>query len=354
MPTGPTNPESGTSTSLSFFYGSLLTDTFGVLIGTVGYQRVFFHVHVTLGMNTDIRVNLVQTPVVRLTLAFRTEGLLTSINSSEPFTQPLNQLNSTPVRMELYDSSGNFVAANVTYIPNLDVTVNNGVREIVPRTTTELEVAGFNQYYGDPKSVWTGFYDTTDAVRQHEGGLSPGTYSLLIWVDGYYQSTPLNFTLQLREDVSLIGSVERSSRISGFVSGSDYYGRSQPLSWAIVNLAPYGNSTHQETPGWENGVWLPGRFNYTTPSLDGFYQLWVPGGESYSMSVALNGYTSYSGTILVPLGSDINQDFWLDTLVPTQPIYSIPGSGLQVVQGGRVSAWQLSEGQGFIRRFERV
>src|SRR5208337_5540523 len=95
--TGPTAAESGTNSSLSFFYGGLLTDTYGVLIETVGYQRVFFHVHVTLGMNTDIRVNLLQMPIVRLTLAFRNEGLLSTINSNLPFTQPLNQLNSTPV-----------------------------------------------------------------------------------------------------------------------------------------------------------------------------------------------------------------------------------------------------------------
>src|SRR5208283_101590 len=32
IPPGPTNPESGTDTLLSFFYGGLLTDTYGVLV----------------------------------------------------------------------------------------------------------------------------------------------------------------------------------------------------------------------------------------------------------------------------------------------------------------------------------
>ena len=322
LQTGPTNPESGTSTSLSFFYGGLLTDTYGVLIETVGYQRVFFHVHVTLGGNTDIRVNLVQTPIVRLTLAFRTEGLLTAINSSEPFTQPLNQLNATPVRMELYDSNGNLAGANNTYIPNSMFVEKNGLLTVAPRTLMDLEIAGFNQYYGDPKTIWTGFYDTTDAVLQPEGGLMPGTYSLLLWVDGYYQSTPLNFTLQLRENVSLVGSVERASRISGVISGPDYYGQSRPLSWAIISLAPTGNNTQSQLPGWNNGMWLPGGLNYTTPSLDGFYQVWVPGDGPYSISVSLPGYVSYSGSIFVPLGSDMTLDYFLPTLPGGSPSYS--------------------------------
>jgi hypothetical protein len=315
--TGPNDPESGTDSSLSFFYGGLLTGTYGVLVETVGYQRVFFHVSVTLGMNTDIRVNLVQMPVVHLTLAFRNEGLLTAINSNLPFTQPLNQLDATPVRMELYDSNGNFAGANETYIPNLSNKTEDQegpIPQVGPTTIAELEIGGFNQYYGDPKTVWTGFYDTTDGSRQPEGGLTPGTYTLLVWVDGYYQSTPLNFTLQLREDASLIGSVERASRISGVISGPDYYGQSRPLSWAIISLAPTGNETESQLPGWNNGMWLPGGFNYTTPSLDGFYQMWVPGDGPYSISVSLPGYVGYSGTIFVGLGSDTTLDYFLDAL----------------------------------------
>src|SRR5208282_6793217 len=252
--------------------------------------------------------------IVRLTLAIRNEGLLTTINSNLPFTQPLNQRNSTPIRMELFDSNGNLAGANNTYIHNVQPNDN-------PTSLQDLEIAGFNQYYGDPKSVWAGFYDTTDATLQPEGGLQPGTYTLLIWVDGYYQSTPLNFTLQLREDASLIGSVERASRISGVISGPDYYGQSRPLSWALINLVPTGNETESQLPGWNNGLWLPGRFNYTTPSLDGFYQLWVPGDGPYSISVSLPGYIGYSGTIFVGLGSDTTLDYFLDAL-PLQYSYA--------------------------------
>src|SRR5208337_1331159 len=139
--TGPTDAESGTNSSLSFFYGGLLTDTFGVLVETVGYQRVFFHVHVTLGMNTDIRVNLLQMPIVRLTLAIRNEGLLSTINSNLPFTQPLNQLNSTPVRMELFDSNGNLAGANETYIPNF-TNKTEDADATGPTSIAELEIAG--------------------------------------------------------------------------------------------------------------------------------------------------------------------------------------------------------------------
>jgi len=236
--------------------------------------------------------------------------------------------------MELFDSNGNLAGANVTYIPDINGTGVVGQRVFGNANITEIqdfEIAGFNQYYGDPKSVWAGFYDTTDGTLQPEGGLQPGFYSLLIWVDGYYQSTPLNFTLQLREDASLIGSVERASRISGVISGPDYYGVSRPLSWALINLVPTGNETESRLPGWSNGMWLPGGFNYTTPSLDGFYQLWVPGDGPYSISVSLPGYVGYSGTIFVALGSDLTLDYFLDTLpapsyayAQTQPLQPIP------------------------------
>jgi hypothetical protein len=56
--------------------------------------------------------------------------------------------------------------------------------------------------------------------------------------------------------------------------------------------------------------------NYTTYSLDGSFQLWVPEG-SYGMGVSLGGYSSYSAKIEVAPGSDINMWIWLDNYQPS-------------------------------------
>jgi hypothetical protein len=54
--------------------------------------------------------------------------------------------------------------------------------------------------------------------------------------------------------------------------------------------------------------------NYTTSSLDGSFQLWVPEG-TYGMGVSLEGYdvkyTSYSSIVAVSSGSDTTMWIWL-------------------------------------------
>jgi len=223
---------------------------------------------------------MVKEPRVDLTLVFKTEGLLSPIDSTLPFAQPINHLDSTPVRVEIFDAHGNFVGANRTYVGN-----NN--------STVTVTLAGFNKYYGDPRLTWAGFYDTTDAVQQNEGGLQPGAYLIRIWVDGYCQSQLIPVTLPPTGNVSLIYSMERASRVSGTVLGpeSDLY--PELLSWAVITLES------------EN-------FTFNTFSLDGYYSLWVPSG-SYSMGVYLPGYATYTARLEVPNGSDIKADIWLDS-----------------------------------------
>jgi hypothetical protein len=278
-----TNATQETSSNRSkVSYAGLLTDNYSIIAETLGYsQREIIHVHVVLGGNSDASVWLVQDPRIDLTIVFKTEGLLTPIDSTLPFAQPINHLDSTPARVEIFDEYGNFVGANLTYVPNLN-------------TSVDITLAGFNQYFGNPRLTWSGFYDTTDATRQDVGGLLPGDYLIRIWVDGYYQSQLIQVTLPSRGNVSIIYSVERASRVSGMVLGPDLNDRALVLSWAVIDLEPG---------------------NLTTFSLDGNYSLWVPSG-SYEIGVSLPGYSTFTGRVEVPEGSDIKADFWLDNPQP--------------------------------------
>jgi hypothetical protein len=261
-------------------YVGLLTNDYSIIAETFGYsQREIISVHVVLGGNSDISIWMVQDPRIDLTIVFKTEGLLSPIDSTLPFAQPINHIDSTPIRVEIFDVYGNFVGANVTYIPDLPI-----------KSTFEVTLAGFNRYFGNPWFTWSGFYDTTDATRQDSGGLPPGDYSIRVWVDGYYHSQPISVTLPSAGNVSIITSMDRASRVSGTVLGPDLNDRALLLSWAVIDVEPG---------------------NFTTFSLDGSYQLWVPAG-SYNLGVSLPGYATLTSKLEVSSGSDIVADFWLD------------------------------------------
>ena len=309
--------------TVRFFYAGLLTNDYTILVNTLGYtQRALVKVHVVLGGNSDISLRLLQDPVIHLTLVFKTEGLLSFINSTQPYAQPINHLDGTPARIEVFDEQGNFVAANVSYIPNLGP---DG-----PTRTAHFTLAGFDRYYGDPRYVWSGFYDTTDAASQNQGGLIlypwdnlPHEYTIRVWVDGYYQFNQLQVTVPASDNASVIGSLDRASRISGTVIGPDFYDQARPLSWATISLEPNDYTL--------TGIIDVRPGNYTTTSLDGSFQLWVPQG-SYGMGVSLAGYASYSARIIVPSGSDINMWIWLDNYqlsslaVAHEPVMMLPST----------------------------
>ena len=244
-------------------------------------------------------------PVINLTIAFRHEELLTAINSTEPYAQPINDLTATPTRVEVFDYLGNFVAANVSYIPNNSPSG-------VPTRVANFTLAGFDIYYGNPRFVWSGFYDTTDQASQRAGGLLlypwefPEAYhefTVRVWVDGYYQLETLRVTVPTRGNVSAAVVLERASRISGTVAGPDYFDFARPLSWATIDLEP-NNYTLSAIIDVQPG-------NYTTSSLDGSFQVWVPQG-TYGIGVSLEGYASYSALVAVPAGSDMSMWIWLD------------------------------------------
>jgi len=270
-------------TAIKFYYSGLRTNQYEIVVRTVGYSQLdITHVHIVMGGNTDALVWLRQDPILEVRLVFRSEGLLSVIDSTLPYVQPLNHLDSTPARVELFDLLGNFAAANITYITNFT--------DDTATTTFRVVLAGFDRYFGNPKKIWSGFYDSTDATRQDEAGIPPGTYILLIWVNGYYQREQVLVTLGQRANASVVVSVDRASRISGLIAGPDWYSEGRPVSWVTVDLEPG---------------------NYTTFSLDGYYQIWVPGG-SYEVGFYAAGYSRETMRLIVPWSSDIQLPIWLN------------------------------------------
>jgi hypothetical protein len=268
------------STHANITYSGLLTDDYTVMAETFGYsQSQLIHLHVVIGANSDVSVWMIQNPRIDLTIVFKKEGILTQINANQSFSQPIKHLDATPVRVEIFDEYGKLAGANITYVGNGNYSL-------------EVTVAGFNRYYGNPRLTWSGFYDTTDATPQDEGGLPPGYYTIRIWVDGYYQPQLIPVTLPASDNISLVTSLEQASRVSGIVLGPDFYDHAVYLSWAVVDLEPGG---------------------FTTFTVDGWYQLWVPAG-SYDIGISLPGYSTHIGRMEVPSGSDIHANFWLDDI----------------------------------------
>jgi hypothetical protein len=128
-------------------------------------------------------------------------------------------------------------------------------------------------------------------------------------VDGYYQTSQLQVFVPAGWNVSVVEPVDRATRIAGNITGPDLLDLARPLSWAAITLEPNNYAVTaiiDVSPG-----------NYTTFSLDGYFQVWVPEG-SYGMGVSLAGYSTYAAMVQVPSGSDINMQIWLSNYQPSQ------------------------------------
>jgi len=330
-PPNSTNPSNSACVNGTFtlFYSGLLSNDYVLVIRTLGYtQEQILNLHVVLGGNSDATIWMILNPAIDLTVVFKDEGLLSVINSAQPYAQPINNLDATPARVEVFDDLGNFVAADQTYISNNSTDLRPlGTGE--PTRIAHFILAGFDsetnpgQYFGDPRNIWSGFYDTTDGVSQSAGGLflypwennETRTFTVRLWVDGYYQYEQWHVIVPARDEnwdgtrprpavISIVESLNRASRISGTVIGPDFFDRARPLSWATITLQPDNYSL--------SGIIDVQPGNYTTSSLDGSFQLWAPEG-TYGMGVSLEGYVTYSAKLAVSPGSDTNEQVWLES-----------------------------------------
>lgn len=209
---------------------------------------------VRLSMITDGRYNLIRGSIIEATLIFKTEGILDPIDNRLPYAHPINNLDSTPARIELFDEENNLVAANVTYIPR-------GV------TQFNFRIDGFSGYWGNPRILWTNFYDTTDASRQKDGGIEEGEYLMRITIPGYQENQLFRIIIDSGDPpkypmVSIVHSLERLGYLHGEILWIDWCGGALPLSWA--SLTAYSTDGFKEV--------------YTF-SMDGEYELWLPAGS---------------------------------------------------------------------------
>jgi hypothetical protein len=306
---GKNATQSPSSYAYNFSYVGLQTDNYAIIVQTLGYtQREIPLLNVVLGGNSDVSVWMIKDPVINLTIFFRDEGLLSNINSSLPFAQPINHIAGTPMRVEVFDDRGNFVAANASYVPNLGYVPHTHYG--YPVGYANFTLAGFDSYSGNPRLIWSGFYDTTDGASQTAGGLflypwhnSPREFTIRVWVEGYYQLTPLRLTVPATGGVSAAVQMDRATRIIGSVAGPDFFDTARPLSWANVTLEP-NNYTLTRIIDVRPG-------DYSTSSLDGSFQVWVPEG-SYGVGASLAGYSTYSTRISAPSGSELSLQIWLD------------------------------------------
>ncbi|MEM3608361.1 MAG: carboxypeptidase-like regulatory domain-containing protein [Candidatus Bathyarchaeia archaeon] len=236
----------------------LKPDTYRIKVYTEGYLEdpcISSHeLPVRLSMITDSRYNLIRGSTIDVTLIFKTEGILDPIDNRLPYAHPINNLDSTPLRIELFDGENNLVAANVTYIPR-------GV------TQFNFRVDGFGGYWGNPRILWTNFYDTTDASRQKDGGIGEGEYLMRITIPGYHQSQLFRIIVESGDPpkypvVSIVHSLERLGYLHGEILWIDWCGGALPLSWASI--------TAYSTDGF--------REVYTF-SMDGVYEMWLPAGS---------------------------------------------------------------------------
>lgn len=236
----------------------LKPDTYKIKVYTEGYLEDPYtfsqELPVHLSTITDGRYNLIKGSTLEVTLIFKTEGILDPIDNQLPYARPISNLDSTPGRVELFDEENHLVAATLIYTPK-------GV------TQFSFTIDGFEDYWGNPRILWTNFYDTTDASRQKDGGIEEGEYLMRVTIPGYHQSQLLKIRIDSGSPpkypvVSITQGLERLGYLHGEILWIDWCGGALPLSWA--SLTAYSTDGFKEV--------------YTF-SLDGEYELWLPAGS---------------------------------------------------------------------------
>jgi hypothetical protein len=184
-----------------------------------------------------------------------------------------------PIRIEVYDSTNQFVAANATYM-------YSGM------TQSTFRLIGFRRYAGDAAYRWVNFYDTTGGSIQRDYGLGPGTYRVLVYVPGYLQdSVAADVRLTECSRASITLRLDRLAHLSGTVTSLNMFGEVVPLNWAIVDAI--GSNTKD-----------------FAPTMDGSYDMWLPDGR-YLVICSLSGYEFSTKEVPLSKGSDVAIDFRL-------------------------------------------
>jgi len=252
----------------------LSTGTYFVKAYTTGYvQRETYTFSITTGSTGDLVVDLVRGAKLSILINFKTEDLFASID-----TYPYNPT-FIPVRVEIYDSLGTFVAANVSHIPGT--------------TAFQIDVVGFNSYAGNPAYRWTNYYDTTDSKLQKDYGLASSTYLVYGWVPGYIQRSVVTATVDPGGAATVIFDLHRLSHVYGQATGYNMFGEVIPISWATISA--YGPTL------------------MATSSSDGFYEIWLENG-TYTLAAFLVGYETQATEVYASMGSEVEMNFTLKPL----------------------------------------
>jgi len=267
----------------------LSTGTYFIKAYTTGYiQRETYTFSITIGSAGDLVVDLVRGAKLNVLINFKTEELFAPID-----TYPYDPT-FIPLRVEVYDSFGTFVGANVSHIPGT--------------TAFQIDVVGFNSYAGDPAYRWTNYYDTTDGNLQEDYGLTSSTYLVYAWVPGYVQRSVVTATVDLGGAATVIFDLHRLSHIYGQATGYNMFGEVIPISWATVSAY--------------------GPILMATSSLDGFYEMWLENG-TYMLAASLVGYETQATEVRVSMGSETWVDF---NLKPSgTPIPELPATELTLL-----------------------
>ncbi|MBS7658608.1 carboxypeptidase regulatory-like domain-containing protein [Candidatus Bathyarchaeota archaeon] len=263
----------------------LKPDIYKLKVYTLGYLEDFhtfsYDLPVNYGTITDSKYNLIIGASIEVTLIFKTEGIFTPINNQLPYVWPINNLDATPARIELFNENGEFKAAKLIYIP----------KDLNQFT---FNIFGFNSYCGNPRILWTNFYDTVDAIMQKDYGIKEDTYLLRVSIPGYYQSNLLKINICSCSDiVSVVQSVERIAYIHGEVLWINQYNEALPLSWA--SLTVYSTNGFKEV------------YTFT---IDGKYGMWVTAGKyDFAVYHPSLGSKYFEAGLIISWGSTIGIDF---------------------------------------------
>ena len=255
----------------------LRTGVYSIYVFTFGYvQTGYYTVSVMDGSISDTTVKVMVGSVLDLTVVFEKEDVFTTID-----TYPYSH--EVPIRVQVLNSLGEFVAANISYVSD-DV------------TTFNIQIAGFRNYAGNYADWrWVNYYDTTDGAFQRDYGLGPDSYTFLVYVPGFMQSE-IPVTAQVSADgvSSVILHLDRLAHFYGNIYSFNMFDELVPLNWVTVDAI--GEKMHD-----------------FAPTLDGRFDMWLDEGH-YLVICSLDGYKTIAREIDLPKGSEIPIELYMNPL----------------------------------------